>query len=70
MPRSLVIEGALWGFGFKIAATPLKTIAAQGWDSIASFSALLAVRTALKRATTWEQDRLDARRRGGVSPPG
>ena len=68
--QSLVIEGALWGLNFKTAATLLKTIELQGWHGIASFAAILALRTALKRVMTWEQGRLDARRRGEVSPPG
>lgn len=68
--QSLVIEGALWGLGFKTAATLLKAVESQSWHGVASFAVILALWTALKRVTMWEQGRLDARRRGGVSPPG
>lgn len=68
--RLLVIEGALWGLGFKTAAALLKTSELQGWQSIASFAAILTLRTVLKRVMAWEQGRLDARRRDGLCPPG
>ena len=44
----------------------LETIGAQGWHGIASFSTIRAARAAPGRVMTWGQDRLDARRRGGV----
>lgn len=68
--RLLVIEGALWGLGFKTAATLLKTVELRDWHGILAFTAVLALRTVLKRVMAWEEGRLDARQGAGVSPPG
>ncbi len=56
--RLLVIEGALWGLSLKTAASLLKTIDIHTWTQIAAFSAILALRTMLRRVMTWEERHL------------
>lgn len=58
--RLLVIEGALLGLSIKLAATLLKTIELHTWEQILMFTAILALRTLLKRVFLWEQTRLEA----------
>ena len=60
--RLLVIEGSLWGLGFKTAASLLKTTTVHDWNGIASFAAILALRTVLKWVFAWEASRLEAGR--------
>ncbi len=43
-------EGAVLALSFKTGATLLKTLDLPNWDRIAAFAAILALRTALKRA--------------------
>ena len=64
--RLLVIQGSLWGLSLKTAASLLKTIEIQSWEQIAAFTAILALRTLVKRAMTWEEAHLrDAAARPG-----
>ncbi len=60
--RLLVIQGALWGLSLKTAASLLKTIEIRTWEQIAAFTAILALRTLVKRVMTWEAARLEGRR--------
>ena len=53
--RLLVAEGAVLALSFKTGATLLKTLDLPTWDRIAAFAAILALRTALKRAFAAEQ---------------
>lgn len=52
--RLLVIQGSLWGLSLKTAASLLKTIEIRSWEQIAAFTAVLALRTLIKRVMTWE----------------
>ncbi len=61
--RLLVIQGSLWGLSLKTAASLLKTIEIRGWEQIAAFTAILALRTLVKRVMTWEAARLESRSR-------
>ncbi len=60
--RLLVIEGSLWGLSLKTAASLLKTIEVHSWEQIAAFTAILALRTLVKRVMTWEEARLRLQR--------
>jgi uncharacterized membrane protein len=53
--RLLIAEGAVLALSFKTGATLLKTLDLPTWDRIAAFAAILALRTALKRAFAAEQ---------------
>ena len=53
--RVLVIEGALWGLSLKTSASLLKTLEIHTWTQIGAFTAILALRTVLKRVMTWEE---------------
>lgn len=67
--RLLVIQGSLWGLSLKTAASLLKTIEIRSWEQIAAFTAILALRTLVKRVMTWEESRLqDARAMRAHSP--
>ena len=59
--RLLVIQGSLWGLSLKTAASLLKTLEIRGWGGIAAFTAVLALRTLLKRVMTWESAQLNRR---------
>lgn len=48
--RLVVVEGALSGLGFKVAATLIKTIELRSAEQIAMFAAILALRTFVKAA--------------------
>ena len=54
-----MIKGSLWGLGLKTAASLLKTLLVHDWDSILAFTAILALRTVLKRLFTWEQQQIE-----------
>jgi len=56
--RLLVIQGSLWGLSLKTAASLLKTIELHSWEQIGAFTAILALRTLVKRVMTWEETRL------------
>lgn len=56
--RLLVIEGSLWGLNLKTAASLLKTFEIQTWTQIGAFTAILTLRTMLRRVMSWEQVRL------------
>ena len=56
--RRLVIQGSLWGLSLKTAASLLKTLEITGWEQIGAFTAILALRTVVKRVMMWEQERL------------
>ena len=60
--RLLVIEGSLWGLSLKTAASLLKTIEVHSWEQIAAFTAILALRTLVKRVMTWEKAHLRLQR--------
>lgn len=60
--RLLVAEGVIASLGYKMAATLLKTIELQTWRAILMFTAILALRTVIKRVLVWEEDRLRAER--------
>lgn len=62
--RLMVVEGALSGLGFKLAATLLKTIVLQTPEQIAAFAAVLALRTFIKTVLNRDRRRLDARSLG------
>ncbi len=64
--RLLVAEGAVLALSFKTGATLLKTLDLPNWDRIAAFAAILALRTALKRAFTAEQAALAVADRGSA----
>lgn len=64
----LVIEGSLWGLGLKTAASLLKTLLVYDWDSILAFTAILALRTVLKRLFTWEQRQIGEQQIGAEGP--
>ncbi len=70
--RLLVIEGSLWGLSLKTAASLLKTIEIQSWEQVGAFTAILALRTLVKRVMTWEAAQLqgpaDVRPRRTVRP--
>ncbi len=53
--RLLVAEGAVLALGFKTGAALLKTLDLPNWERIAAFAAILALRTALKRAFAVER---------------
>lgn len=59
--RLLVAEGTIAALGYKTAATLLKTIELQSWNAILTLTAILALRTFVKRVLLWEEARL----RGG-----
>ena len=71
--RLLVIEGSLWGLSLKTAASLLKTIEIHSWEQIAAFTAILALRTLVKRVMTWEaahlRDLTETRGRPRVPSP-
>ena len=72
--RLLVAEGAVLALSFKTGATPLKTLDLPNWGRIAASVAILAPRTALKRAFAAEQVALLAAAAvggpgGGPAPP-
>ena len=56
--RLLVIQGSLWGLSLKTAASLLKTIESHGWEQIAAFTAIFALRTLVKRVMVWEEAHL------------
>ena len=56
--RLLVIQGSLWGLSLKTAASLLKTIEIHGWEQIAAFTAIFALRTLVKRVMVWEEAHL------------
>ena len=58
--RLRVADGAVLALSFKTGATLLKTLDLPTWDRIAAFAAILALRTALKRAFAAEQAALAA----------
>ncbi|MBC5823610.1 MAG: DUF1622 domain-containing protein [Candidatus Eremiobacteraeota bacterium] len=55
--RLLVAEGALLGLSFKVGATLLRTIQLHTWTEIATFAAVLAMRTLLKMLFAAERRR-------------
>lgn len=61
--RLLVIQGSLWGLSLKTAASLLKTIEIRDWEQIAAFTAILALRTLVRRVMTWEAARLEGQSR-------
>lgn len=56
--RLAVADGAILGLSLKLAATLLKALALHSWTAILAFSAILALRTLLKRSFAWERSRL------------
>ena len=58
--RLLMAGGAVLALNFKTGATLLKTLDLPTWDRIAAFAAILALRTALKRAFAAERAALAA----------
>ena len=64
--RLLVAEGAVLALGFKTGAALLKTLDLPNWERIAAFAAILALRTALKRAFAAEQAALLAAAAGAA----
>ena len=57
--RLLVIRGSLWGLSLKTAASLLKTLELHSWEQIATFTAIFALRTLVKRVMTWEEAALE-----------
>lgn len=53
--RMLLADGAVFSLGFKTAASLLKTLELNTWHQIGTFVAVLALRTALKRAFAAEK---------------
>ena len=58
--RLAVADGVLSALGFETAATLLKTVELRSWTAIGLFAAVLTLRTFVKRALVWEQERLRA----------
>lgn len=56
--RLLVAEGVVAALGYKTAATLLKTIELRTWRAILMFTAILVLRTVIKRVLVSEEDRL------------
>ena len=56
--RLLVADGVVAALGYKTAATLLKTIELQSWATIGMFTAILTLRTIVKRVLVWEEARL------------
>jgi uncharacterized membrane protein len=56
--RLLVIDGILWGLGFKLAATLLKTLDLHSWQQILIFALILALRTLVKQVALWQRRHL------------
>lgn len=56
--RYLVANGIIAGLGLKLAGTLLKLLHLHTWQQIGMFTALLVLRTVLKRFFVWEQTRL------------
>ena len=67
--RLLVAEGAVLALSFKTGASLLKTLDLPDWERIAAFAAVLALRTALKRAFTAEAAAIAAAARRRENPP-
>lgn len=62
--RLTVAEGVIVGLGLITAGTLLRTLELRTWNQIAVFSAILALRTLLKRLFAWERARILAREPG------
>jgi uncharacterized membrane protein len=62
-------EGAVLALRFKTGATLLKTLDLPNWERIAAFAAVLALRTALKRAFAAERAALVSADGAGPAPP-
>lgn len=58
--RLLVITGTLSGLSFKTAATLLKAVQLGTWHGIATFAAILTLRTFITQVFVWERGRLTA----------
>ncbi len=56
--RLTIAQGAVAALGFKTAATLLKTLELRSWGAIATFAAILALRTFIKSSLAWESGRL------------
>ena len=59
--RLIVIAGSLSALGYKSAATLLKAIELGTWRAIATFAAILTLRTFIKQVLLWERSRLLSR---------
>ena len=58
--RLAVADGVLSALGFETAATLLKTVELRSWTAIGLFAAVLTLRTFVKLALVWEEERLRA----------
>ncbi|QBD80746.1 DUF1622 domain-containing protein [Ktedonosporobacter rubrisoli] len=56
--RYLVASGVITALSFKLASALLKTLQLHTWQQILLFTAILVLRTALKRFFMWEQAQL------------
>ncbi len=56
--RLLVADGILFALNLKVVATLLRTMELTTWSQIGLFVAVFVLRTALKRAITWERTQL------------
>lgn len=56
--RYLAASGMIAGLGFKLAGTLLKMLHLHTWQAILMFTALLVLRTSLKRFFIWQQAQL------------
>ncbi len=61
--RLLVAEGVVLALSLKTGATLLKTLDLPTWDRIATFAAIVVLRTVLKRVFVAEQITLGTSRR-------
>ncbi len=59
--RLTAADGVIAGLGLITAATLLRTIELPTWNQIALFTAVLTLRTLLKRLFAWERNRILAR---------
>jgi uncharacterized membrane protein len=66
--RLLLAEGVILALSLRTAATLLKTLDLPTWDRIAAFTAILALRTLLKRGFVVEQRRLSVSRPASPFP--
>ena len=56
--RLIVADGVVLALGIKTAGALLKTLELRGWGPIATFAAVLALRTFMKRTFAWQREHL------------
>lgn len=61
--RLLVTDGLLLALNLKVVAALLRTVEITTWNQLGLFTAVLLLRTALKREVIWERRQLQERQR-------